>query len=153
MSRNHKRRSLWWTDPFKKATETHWAAQVLNQTLKYVLILPSRPWCNAAHQVETTVTTNTSAAVLSHSSTAARWEEAGRRIFRLDSQNQAATFHHFTRTQQQSLWKTVKCERARGLQCHLRPECNRAVGVFVLRPGEQTVGLRFWQVYWSTNVI
>lgn len=99
--------------PFKKATETHWAALVLNQTLKYVLILPSRPWCNAAHQVKTTVTTNNSAAVLSHSSTAARWEEAGRRIFRLDSQNQAATFHHFTRTQQQSLWKTVKCERAR----------------------------------------
>lgn len=99
--------------PFKKAPETHWAARVLNQTLKYVLILPSRPWCNAAHQVKTTVTTNTSAAVLSHSSTAARWEEAGRRIFRLDSQNQAATFHHFTRTQQQSLWKTVKCERAR----------------------------------------
>ena len=93
MSRNHRKRSL------------------LNVILKYVLIsFQSSPWRNAAHQVKKTVTTDTWAAVLSHSSTAARWEEAGRDIFRLDSQNQAATFHHFTRTQQQNLWK---CQRER----------------------------------------
>ena len=129
MSRNHRKRSL------------------LNVILKYVLIsFQSSPWRNAAHQVKKTVTTDTWAAVLSQSSTAARWEEAGRDIFRLDSQNQAATFHHFTRTQQQNLWK---CQRER--ERPVVPPTTRTgrVGVFILHPGEQTVGSRFWLVYWS----